>query len=538
MSPIEHAPTETNGSIGVRTRTAACRLHLDQALFFSLDTSAKINRCNRTSCISSAAPVGGGFGGKVDTLTEPLAILAARLTGAPVRYRLAGDEEMRFGSPRGAERIYIKDGVMRDGRIVARQVRAYAESGAYTRPSSYAVVECAAHLPGPTPSPMCMPMSSASSPIGCRRPRCAVSASPRSTSPWNVRWTRTPSRSAWTARVPPVQRLPRRDMKAHRREAKNCALIECAQVAAEKANGRCVRNSAGCPRDKAKAPSAAAARPIAPARRRPSRPREPDRVARSASPTSARRRRDPSPSTPSPGSSQPSPVPGRIDAWRARAFLPFSAPGGADHDEASRTRRRDHQLSDRHEFGGDPSQALVHSNPTGKFTVALSSIDLGQGMKSVTRQICAETLGVPVEDVYVDTADFDTGPHCMGSFASRGTHRVGNAVMAAAREARAVMMEAAAEELEVDPADLETDGQRLDHRQGRAASRDFGPRCRDRGASSDRARRFPARGIFLVPLSEVDPETGEMSPATCYAHAARSSKSRSTTRPATSPFSR
>jgi len=74
-------------------------------------------------------------------------------------------------------------------------------------------------------------------------------------------------------------------------------------------------------------------------------------------------------------------------------------------------------------LGGDPSQALVHSNPSGKFTVSLSSIDLGQGMKSVTRQICAETLGVPVEDVYVDTADSDTGPHCMGSFASRGTHR-------------------------------------------------------------------------------------------------------------------
>jgi CO/xanthine dehydrogenase Mo-binding subunit len=92
-------------------------------------------------------------------------------------------------------------------------------------------------------------------------------------------------------------------------------------------------------------------------------------------------------------------------------------------------------------LGGDPSQALVHSNPSGKFTVSLSSIDLGQGMKSVTRQICAETLGVPVEDVYVDTADSDTGPHCMGSFASRGTHRVGNAVMVAAKEARRVMMD-------------------------------------------------------------------------------------------------
>ncbi|MEL6426718.1 MAG: molybdopterin cofactor-binding domain-containing protein, partial [Pseudomonadota bacterium] len=87
-------------------------------------------------------------------------------------------------------------------------------------------------------------------------------------------------------------------------------------------------------------------------------------------------------------------------------------------------------------LGGDPSQALVHSTPDGKFMVTLSAIDLGQGMKSVTRQIAAETLGVPIADVYVDTADSDTGPHDMGSFASRGTHRVGNAVIRAANEAR------------------------------------------------------------------------------------------------------
>ena len=47
-------------------------------------------------------------------------------------------------------------------------------------------------------------------------------------------------------------------------------------------------------------------------------------------------------------------------------------------------------------LGGDPSQALVHANPDGKFTVALSAIDLGQGMKQVSRQIAAETLGVPI----------------------------------------------------------------------------------------------------------------------------------------------
>ncbi|MEM8552388.1 MAG: molybdopterin cofactor-binding domain-containing protein [Pseudomonadota bacterium] len=170
-------------------------------------------------------------------------------------------------------------------------------------------------------------------------------------------------------------------------------------------------------------------------------------------------------------------------------------------------------------LGGDPSQALVHSNPDGKFMVALSSIDLGQGMKSVTRQIAAETLGVPLDDVYVDTADSDTGPHCMGSFASRGTHRVGNAVIAAAKEARAVMMEAAAEELEVNAADLVTDGKGNIHVKG-APSRSITTGEASAAAQFKHGKTVSGRGIFLIPLSEVDPETGEMSPVSCYAHAA------------------
>ncbi|MFN3260626.1 MAG: xanthine dehydrogenase family protein molybdopterin-binding subunit [Pikeienuella sp.] len=170
-------------------------------------------------------------------------------------------------------------------------------------------------------------------------------------------------------------------------------------------------------------------------------------------------------------------------------------------------------------LGGDPSQALVHSNPDGKFTVALSAIDLGQGMKSVTRQIAAETLGVPVEDVYVDTADSDTGPHDMGSFASRGTHRVGNAVMRAAEEARAVMLEAAAEELEVDAADLVTDGKGNIHVKG-APSRAITTMAAAQAAQFRQGRTIAGRGIFLIPLSEVDADTGEMTPVSTFAHAA------------------
>ncbi len=170
-------------------------------------------------------------------------------------------------------------------------------------------------------------------------------------------------------------------------------------------------------------------------------------------------------------------------------------------------------------LGGDPSQALVHSTPDGKFKVSLSSIDLGQGMKSVTRQIAAETLGVPVSDVYVDTADSDTGPHCMGSFASRGTHRVGNAVIRAATEARKALLEAAAEELEVNASDLDTDGQGNIHVKG-APGRTISVADTAIAAQFKQGRTLSGRGIFLIPPSDVDPDTGEMTPVSCFAHAA------------------
>ena len=38
-------------------------------------------------------------------------------------------------------------------------------------------------------------------------------------------------------------------------------------------------------------------------------------------------------------------------------------------------------------LGGDPSQALIHATTTGGFVVTLSSVDLGQGIKTVGAQI-------------------------------------------------------------------------------------------------------------------------------------------------------
>src|SRR3954471_23576599 len=169
-------------------------------------------------------------------------------------------------------------------------------------------------------------------------------------------------------------------------------------------------------------------------------------------------------------------------------------------------------------LGGDPTQALVQSTTTGNFVVSLSSVDLGQGLKTVAAQVAAETLGLPFANIIVDTADTDTGPHCMGTFASRGTHRVGNAVMMAAREARDAMLSVAADELEVDAEDLETDGTGFIKLKGSEEKKihivDLAL-----AAHFKHGRTISGRGMFLKEMSTVVPETGEMDPDSCQAHA-------------------
>ena len=169
-------------------------------------------------------------------------------------------------------------------------------------------------------------------------------------------------------------------------------------------------------------------------------------------------------------------------------------------------------------LGGDPSQALVHATTTGTFVVSLAAVDLGQGLKTVMAQIGAETLGVPVDTVWVDTADTDTGPHCMGTFASRGTHRIGNAIIMAAKEARSVMLDVAAEELEVDPADLVTDGKGNVHVKG-SPEKAVAVINVALAAHFKYGKTISGRGIFMKPKSDVVPETGEMNPDSAQAHA-------------------
>ena len=169
-------------------------------------------------------------------------------------------------------------------------------------------------------------------------------------------------------------------------------------------------------------------------------------------------------------------------------------------------------------LGGDPSQALIHATTSGSFVVSLSATDLGQGLRTVISQIAAEALGVEFDQIVIDTADTDTGPHDMGTFASRATHRVGNAVIAAAIEARRSLLEVAAEELEAAVDDLEIDGHGNVMVRG-APARAVKVADIASLAQFKYGRTIAGRGSYMKAKSPVDPETGAMDPDSTEAHA-------------------
>ena len=149
-SPIEHAPTETTGCVAKPEADGRITVYTNtQALFFTLDNTALILEVPFQKLHFVGGTVGGGFGGKVDVITEPIATLAAMKTGRPVKYRFSRSEEMMASSSRGAWRMYFKDGVTKEGRIIARQVTTYADAGAYNKHTPYAVTKHAANVAGP-----------------------------------------------------------------------------------------------------------------------------------------------------------------------------------------------------------------------------------------------------------------------------------------------------------------------------------------------------------------------------------------------------
>ncbi len=104
----------------------------------------------------------------------------------------------------------------------------------------------------------------------------------------------------------------------------------------------------------------------------------------------------------------------------------------------------------------ETASAIIKFNQDGSANLIYSSSDCGQGSSTVLSQIAAEELGIPFENVIITKeADTDVAPFDIGSHASRQIYSGGNAVRLAARQAKAKLLEQAAQMLEVGVDQLE-----------------------------------------------------------------------------------
>jgi CO/xanthine dehydrogenase Mo-binding subunit len=104
--------------------------------------------------------------------------------------------------------------------------------------------------------------------------------------------------------------------------------------------------------------------------------------------------------------------------------------------------------------GNEPASATCRVDSDGSLTIVTSVADM-TGTETGFAVIAAAALGVPVERVHVVSADTSHGPYAGGSGGSKITYTVGRAVQRAAEQARERLLQAASEELEIAPDDLE-----------------------------------------------------------------------------------
>ena len=93
------------------------------------------------------------------------------------------------------------------------------------------------------------------------------------------------------------------------------------------------------------------------------------------------------------------------------------------------------------------SAAIVRINIDGKVDLFTGACDIGQGSDTTLSMICAEELGVHLDDIRIHAADTGICPADLGAWGSRETLMNGNAVKMAAADAKHQLLEFAGAKL-------------------------------------------------------------------------------------------
>jgi len=166
-------------------------------------------------------------------------------------------------------------------------------------------------------------------------------------------------------------------------------------------------------------------------------------------------------------------------------------------------------------IGGDACGANVYVHEDGSVLLYTGITEMGQGSFTVLPQICAEELGVRLEDVRLVQPDTDLVPESGPTVGSRSTTLMGNAIIMAARQIKESLAEAAAQMLGIPSERLDFRDRKVFDRDNPARSVEFkqvAARCMATG------KRLIGQGWWAPPSSSLDPETGQGNPYFVYTY--------------------
>jgi CO/xanthine dehydrogenase Mo-binding subunit len=164
------------------------------------------------------------------------------------------------------------------------------------------------------------------------------------------------------------------------------------------------------------------------------------------------------------------------------------------------------------------SSSIIMVHADGTVTVSTGQVDL-TGIRTTMKQMAAEELQIPIEDVNVRVLDTNSAPYTDLSAGSRSTWTQSIAIQRAAESAISQMKAHAAEQLKVEPDDVEYADRRFwvkeDPEQAmgwfdvarNSVRRGDGPVCGE--GSVTRVQSAPTFGANVVDV-EVDPGTGKV----------------------------
>ncbi len=138
---VHHVHTEPNAAVGkVENDGSVVVWTPTQSVYRTRHMLSEALQLPPSKVRVIATEVGGGFGNKLSAAgLEATAVLLAKATRRPVRIQYSREEVFGTTTTRHPFVIYVKDGIMKDGRIVARQIKAVLDGGAYSAGSGVAV---------------------------------------------------------------------------------------------------------------------------------------------------------------------------------------------------------------------------------------------------------------------------------------------------------------------------------------------------------------------------------------------------------------